>query len=213
MRRGLLYAGTEKGVYVSFDDGDHWQPLQANLPVTSVRDIDVHGDDLVIATHGRAFWILDDLTPLRQLDARPSAPGAPGSSRRRRRSACARPASPARPMPKDEPAAANPAAGAVIDYVLKAPPQPVIARDPRRPGRAGAALQQRGRGAEADARQARHRAGLGQPPSTLAATPGHHRFVWPLRYPAAPAMAGETPYDDGVWAPPGRYTVTLGPAA
>ncbi|HEY8849261.1 MAG TPA: hypothetical protein VIO12_08205, partial [Thermoanaerobaculia bacterium] len=66
VRRGLLYAGTEKGMYVSFDDGDSWQSLQKNLPVTSVRDIDVHGNDLVIATHGRAFWIMDDVAPLRQ---------------------------------------------------------------------------------------------------------------------------------------------------
>ena len=61
--QGLLFAGTELGVYVSFDDGDHWQPLQLNLPVTSVRDLVIHGDDLVIATHGRAFWILDNITP------------------------------------------------------------------------------------------------------------------------------------------------------
>ena len=65
-RKGLLFAGTEYGVYVSFDDGDHWQSLQLNLPVTSVRDLTIHGDDLVIATHGRSFWILDDITPLRQ---------------------------------------------------------------------------------------------------------------------------------------------------
>ena len=65
VRRGLLYAGTERGVYVSFDDGDHWHSLQPNLPATSVRDIDVHGDDLVIATHGRGFWIIDDVSPLR----------------------------------------------------------------------------------------------------------------------------------------------------
>ncbi len=68
-QRGLLFAGTELGVYVSFDDGDHWQPLQANLPVTSVRDLVIHGDDLVIATHGRAFWVMDDITPLRQIAA------------------------------------------------------------------------------------------------------------------------------------------------
>ena len=67
--RGLLYAGTEKGMYVSFDDGGHWQSLQQNLPMTSVRDIDVHGNDLVIATHGRGFWIMDDVTALRQLQA------------------------------------------------------------------------------------------------------------------------------------------------
>ena len=64
----LLYAGTELGMYVSFDDGDHWQSLQFNLPTTSIRDIDVHDDDLVIGTHGRSFWIMDNITPLRQLD-------------------------------------------------------------------------------------------------------------------------------------------------
>ena len=68
-RQGLLFAGTELGMYVSFDDGDHWQPLQLNLPVTSIRDLKVHGDDLVIATNGRAFWILDNITPLRQAGA------------------------------------------------------------------------------------------------------------------------------------------------
>src|SRR4029079_10090927 len=73
VRQGLLYAGTEKGIAVSFDDGDHWQPLQQNLPVTVVRDIDVHGNDLVIATHGRGFWIMDDVTPLRH---RPPPAGA-----------------------------------------------------------------------------------------------------------------------------------------
>ena len=67
VRRGLLYAGTELGIYVSFDDGRHWQPLQLNLPVTPIYDLVVHGDDLAVGTHGRAFWILDDITPLRQL--------------------------------------------------------------------------------------------------------------------------------------------------
>ncbi len=65
-RKGLLFAGTAAGVYLSFDDGDHWQSLQLNLPSTSVRDLTVHGEDLVVATHGRSFWILDDITPLRQ---------------------------------------------------------------------------------------------------------------------------------------------------
>ena len=65
--KGLLFAGTERDVYVSFDDGDDWQPLSLNLPQTSVRDLIVHGDDLAVATHGRGFWILDDMTPLREL--------------------------------------------------------------------------------------------------------------------------------------------------
>ena len=68
-RRGLLYAGTELGVYVSFDDGAHWQPLQLNLPTSPIHDLVVKDDDLVVATHGRSFWVLDDMTPLRQVNA------------------------------------------------------------------------------------------------------------------------------------------------
>ena len=70
VRKGLLYAGTERMVHVSFDDGESWQPLRLNMPATSIRDLVVHGDDLVVGTHGRSFWILDDVTPLRQLDAK-----------------------------------------------------------------------------------------------------------------------------------------------
>ena len=69
-RKGLLFAGTERSVYVSFDDGDHWQSLRLNLPATSIRDLVVHGDDIVVGTHGRSFWILDNITPLRQIDSR-----------------------------------------------------------------------------------------------------------------------------------------------
>ncbi|MGA7920351.1 MAG: hypothetical protein WCA38_11835, partial [Candidatus Acidiferrales bacterium] len=69
VREGLLFAGTERGVYVSFNDGQQWQPLQLNLPVSPIHDLVIHGDDLVVATHGRSFWILDDITPLRQLTA------------------------------------------------------------------------------------------------------------------------------------------------
>src|SRR5438874_7351030 len=72
-RKGLLFAGTEREVYVSFDDGDHWQSLRLNMPATSIRDVIIKNDDLVAATHGRGFWILDDITPLRQLDAKVTA--------------------------------------------------------------------------------------------------------------------------------------------
>ena len=68
-RKGLLFAGTETGIFVSFDDGDHWQSMQLNLPPTSVRDIAFHGEDLAVATHGRSFWVLDDITPLREATA------------------------------------------------------------------------------------------------------------------------------------------------
>ena len=69
LKKGLLFAGTELGIYVSFDDGERWQPLQMNLPVTPIHDMVIHGNDLTVATHGRAFWILDDISPLRQMDA------------------------------------------------------------------------------------------------------------------------------------------------
>ena len=70
VRKGLLFAGTERAVFVSFDDGDDWQPLRLNMPATSIRDLVIHDDDVVVGTHGRSFWILDDITPLRQLDAK-----------------------------------------------------------------------------------------------------------------------------------------------
>src|SRR5213078_2071177 len=68
-RKGLLFAGTERAVFVSFDDGDHWQSLQLNLPVTSMRELAIHENDLIVATHGRGFWVLDDITPLREITA------------------------------------------------------------------------------------------------------------------------------------------------
>jgi len=115
--KGLLFAGTEFGIYVSFDDGDQWQSLQLNLPMTSVRDLTIHGDDLVIATFGRSFWILDNITPLRQAQEvrRASGPWL------------YRPATAVRvdndpfygtPLPPEEPTAENPPNGAMIDYFL-----------------------------------------------------------------------------------------------
>ncbi|MGC1450303.1 MAG: hypothetical protein WA830_09725 [Candidatus Sulfotelmatobacter sp.] len=117
--KGLLFAGTEFGVYVSFDDGDHWQSLQLNLPVTGVRDLTLHGDDLVIATFGRSFWILDNITPLRQVQAL--------DADKTRAPYLYRPATAVRvdndsfqgtPLPPEEPAAVNPPNGAMIDYFL-----------------------------------------------------------------------------------------------
>ena len=116
-RRGLLFAGTELGVYVSFDDGDHWQSLQLNLPVSAVHDLVIHGDDLVIATHGRSFWILDGITPLRQTSEAMKAGGPwlyrPGTAVRIDNDAFA-----GTPLPPDEPTAENPPSGAVLDYYL-----------------------------------------------------------------------------------------------
>src|SRR5437879_5544481 len=119
LRHGLLFAGTERGAFVSFDDGDHWQPLQRNLPVTSVRDFVVYGNDLIVATHGRGFWVMDDISALRQVsgeglqayawlfrpaDAINVIPGDDDGT----------------PLQRDEPQAANPSDGACIDYYLRA---------------------------------------------------------------------------------------------
>jgi len=118
--KGLLFAGTEFGVYVSFDDGDHWQSLQLNLPVSGVRDLTIHGDDLVIATFGRSFWVLDNITPLRQaLDARKaSGPWLyhPATAVRVDNDSFA-----GTPLPPEEPTAENPPNGAMIDYFLPSP--------------------------------------------------------------------------------------------
>src|SRR5207237_10583801 len=76
VRKGLLLAGTETGIYVSFDSGDDWQSLQLNLPTASIRDLVIHGDDLIVATHGRGFWILDDITPLHQISRQTAAADA-----------------------------------------------------------------------------------------------------------------------------------------
>jgi photosystem II stability/assembly factor-like uncharacterized protein len=118
--RGLLFAGTEFGVYVSFDDGDHWQSLQLNLPITSVRDLTIHGDDLVIATHGRSFWILDNITPLRQaLEARKAS--GPWLYRTATAVRIDNDSFSGTPLPPEEPTADNPPHGAMIDYFLQSP--------------------------------------------------------------------------------------------
>jgi photosystem II stability/assembly factor-like uncharacterized protein len=118
--KGLLFAGTEFGVYVSFDDGDHWQSLQLNLPVSSVRDLSIHGDDLAIATFGRSFWILDNITPLRQVvDARKAS--GPWLYRPSTAVRVDNDSFSGTPIPPEEPTAENPPNGAMIDYFLQSP--------------------------------------------------------------------------------------------
>jgi photosystem II stability/assembly factor-like uncharacterized protein len=117
-RKGLLYAGTETGVYVSFDDGNNWQSLQLNLPVASVHDLAVHENDLIAATHGRAFWVLDDLAPLQQFTKNVLDSDVylfkPETAVRIRRSE-----NTDTPLPPEEPQGENPPDGAIIDYYFK----------------------------------------------------------------------------------------------
>jgi len=116
VRKGLLFAGTENSVWVSFDDGDHWQSLQLNLPHTSMRDLWIHENDLIVATHGRSFWILDDIAALREAAAAMANAVhlfAPAPAYRVQRDT-----NTDTPLPPDEPAAANPPDGAIVDYYL-----------------------------------------------------------------------------------------------
>ncbi|HMA29442.1 MAG TPA: glycoside hydrolase, partial [Thermoanaerobaculia bacterium] len=217
VRKGLLYAGTERMVHVSFDDGESWQPLRLNMPATSVRDLVVHGDDLVVATHGRGFWILDDVTPLRQVDAKTSeAPFfyAPQIATRVRRSR-----NTDTPLPPEEPAGQNPPDGAILDYVLPARPAAPVTLE---------ILDEKGalvrRFSSDDPPEplvepliiAQYWV---RPPRVLQATPGMHRFVWDLRFPPPhvrqreypmTAIRGETPAEPlGPYVLPGTYTVKL----
>jgi photosystem II stability/assembly factor-like uncharacterized protein len=120
-RKGLLYAGTWNGIFVSVDDGDHWQTLQLNLPTATVTDLDVHGDDLVASTFGRSLWILDDITPLRQFDAK--WPQSDAFLLRPRNVVRTRwDMSQDTPLPPETPAGDNPPDGAIVDYFLKSAP-------------------------------------------------------------------------------------------
>ncbi len=118
VRRGLLFAGTERGAFVSFDDGDHWQPLQLNLPPNSTRDFAIYNNDLIVATHGRGFWVIDDISPLRQISDAVLASDAylfkPADAIN-----VIQGGDDGTPLQKDEPQAPNPPDGAVIDYYLK----------------------------------------------------------------------------------------------
>jgi photosystem II stability/assembly factor-like uncharacterized protein len=206
VRRGLLYAGTEHGVAVSFDDGDHWQSLQQNLPATSVRDIDVHGNDVVIATHGRAFWILDDVTPLRFTP--PAATGpylVPPAPAVRFRAA----GFTGTPMPKDEAMAPNPPDGAIIDYVLREPAQSIVLDIVDAEGTIIRRYTSARTVTPPDPATLTIAPEWVTPPPALGTTPGHHRFVWSIRYPAAAGLTSRRGGDEGVWAPPGKYRVSL----
>ena len=211
-RRGLLYACTETGVFVSFDDGDHWQSLQLNMPTVSVRDLVIHDNDLVIATFGRSFWILDDFSPLRQIDEKVAASDAflykPSTATRMNSEGFQ-----GTPFPPEIPKAPNPPDGAVIDYYLKSAATGEVTleildakgdlmRRYSTHDRPGAA---RGR------RQAIADIWI-TPPIRLTAHAGLNRFVWDLRCAVETAGAAENDYGQAVRGPqviPGAYQVRL----
>jgi photosystem II stability/assembly factor-like uncharacterized protein len=221
VRKNLLFAGTENSVWVSFDDGDHWQTLQLNLPHTSMRDLSIHDDDLIVATHGRSFWILDDISPLREIAASLAVSGShlftPAPAYRIQRDTNSD-----TPLPPDEPAAANPPDGAIIDYYLAKDASDVVTLEildvhgqlVRRFSSAD-----KPDVSEADLKKQLIPLYWLRNFHALPSSAGMHRWVWDLHYPAPDAMRHEYPiaaipadtprYPLGPTALPGSYTARL----
>jgi photosystem II stability/assembly factor-like uncharacterized protein len=209
--RGLLYAATEFGVYVSFDDGNHWQSLQLNLPVTAVHDLVIHGDDLVIATHGRSFWILDDIIPLRQAGAAMKAGASwlyqPGTAVRVDNDPFA-----GTPLPPEEPTAENPPNGAVIDYYLKNPATQVKLEIFDSKQTLVHSFSAGGKEMKLPPMAISER--WFPKPEALEKSPGMHRFVWNLAWGSSGGEHAPEDEDDffaprGPRAVPGDYSLRL----
>ena len=208
--KGLLLAGTELGIYISFDDGDHWQPLQLNLPVTSVRDITIHGDDLIIATYGRSFWILDDITPLRQVTT------ATQGARLYKPTTAVRVDNDVflgTPLPPEEPTAKNPPDGAIVDYYL---PNAAKSLTLEISDSSGKLVRRYVAGPRKE--QPHPPMPIAErwipKPVVLENTAGAHRFVWDLRW-GSSGSNPETEEEEGFTAPrgpraiPGTYQLKL----
>lgn len=205
VRKGLLFAGTETGIWVSFDDGAKWQSLQLDLPTVPVHDMTIHGNDLIIATHGRAFWILDDISPLRQMTAEIANGGVhlfkPETAVRFRGVGFR--------LPGGVAAGENPPSGAIIDYTLKAAPKDAITLQ---------ILDSKGKVIRKYSSKSEHAAapsgfeaffGGG---ATLPAKAGMNRFEWDLRYEAPTRVPGAVSwggFEHGPLAVPGDYQVKL----
>lgn len=213
--KGLLFAGSETAVYVSFDDGDHWQSLRLNMPASSIRDLAIKDNDLIAATHGRSFWILDDITPLRQISEIHTMPVIlykPEPAYRIRWDMW-----PDTPLPPDEPAGKNPPDGAVIDYYLNKNSKDTVTLDIL--DSAGNLVR---RYTSKDSMYKIPAVNIPlywiRPRQILSADSGSHRFLWDMHYthlntpPAYPisAVVGQTaPAATSPWVMPGTYTVKL----
>jgi photosystem II stability/assembly factor-like uncharacterized protein len=218
VRKGLLFAATERAVYVSFDDGDHWQSLRLNMAPSSVRDIIIKGDDLAAGTHGRGFWILDDITPLRQIDAKVTSTEAflfkPQTAVRVRWNMNSD-----TPLPPDFPAGENPPDGAVIDYYLQsAATGPVTLEIKDSAGKTVRKYSSADKAEPIDPMLNIPTYWV-RPSRVLPGTAGMHRWLWNMHYPNVPGVETEypiaavphntAPQPTGPWAMPGKYTVVL----
>jgi photosystem II stability/assembly factor-like uncharacterized protein len=222
VRKGLLYAGTETGAYISFDEGENWQSLRQNMPVVAIHDLAIEQDDLVAATYGRSFWILDDVTPLRQMDTSAAVSGAhlfaPRTAIRVRRDE-----NQDTPLPPEVPAGKNPPDGAILNYFLPA----------NSTGEIQLGIY------DADEKLVRSFSSASLPkeleetpfvaeywighPQALSKAAGMHRLAWNLRYADPRAMHPQSPYNypiaaivgstplppQGPLVLPGKYEVRL----
>jgi len=201
--KNLLYAGTERGVYVSFDDGEHWQPLQLNLPTTPITDLIVKDDDLVVATNGRSFWILDDLSPLRELTPQLAAQDVilykPGVTYRMNFP---------EQVDKRRPVGENPPNGMIISYYLKEAAKGEITLDIF--DNAGKPVRHYSSKPKNKFEQPPEWPDLEKPPELLPTAAGMDRFPWNLRYESPTEIPGAFYADNGPEGPialPGTYTL------
>ena len=213
LQKGLLYAGSETAVYVSFDDGEHWQSLRQNMPATSIRDLVIKDDDIVVGTHGRSFWILDNITALRQLRTANVMPRIyrPQIAYRVRWNMWTD-----TPLPQEEPAGENPPDGAMLEYYL-----------PKNAGNTSLEI------IDAKGNVVRKFSSLDtaykigdvniplywiRPQQILSAAKGAHRFLWDMRYeplnvpasfPISAIYKNTAPNTTSPYVMPGSYTVRL----
>lgn len=204
-QKGLLYAGTETGVYVSFDDGGHWQSLQLNLPNTPIHDLVIKNDDLVAATHGRSFWILDDVNPLRQLGAQAGSEGA----------ILYKPAVAYREQWPDnlvtrQPVGQNPPTGAIVYYYLKAAAKGEITLEildaQNKLVRKYSSVEKK------KAETPPEWPDIEPPSEKIPAEAGVNRFAWNFRYEGPHFLPGEPSAEErdrGPYALPGNYQLRL----
>src|SRR5881409_1716478 len=204
-RKGLLYAGTELGVFVSFDDGAHWQPLQLNLPVTPIHDLVVKDDDLVVATHGRSFWVLDDLTPVRQVNAQSAAADVilyqPQTALRLHYP---------EEFDKRQPVGDNPPPGAIIDYYFKAAPKEEVSLEIL--DASGKVVRRLSSKEKKEGEQPPEWPDRVERVKTIPANEGMNRFAWDLRYDDPIQIPGAFYSGTGPKGPlalPGDYQVKL----
>jgi len=217
-QRGLLFAGTEREVCFSMDDGENWQSLRLNMPATSIRDLVVHENDLVLGTHGRSIWILDDLSPLRGMVAATKADQPflfePALATRVRFNMFHD-----TPLPPEEPMGQNPPDGAALDYVLPKKYNEVKLELIDQSGKIVQSYSSSDKPERMDSTQLPHPTYWIRPAQRLSTTPGHHRFIWDLRFReprganrgfSIAAVHKNTPSDPvGPFVHPGNYTIRL----